>query len=567
MKKTILLLFLTFALCKSFVAFGQANTSAKPAEKPAFAYLLATSDLDVNITVLNNQNSYTVRTTDELVKIGLDAGDNIIKVTPLDGGKDGYTVTKTADKPGNIAFRADISARRLDLQMAAQLEEKSRLKMLEKERQGIFDYSFENIDKRTIWGEAPDKSIEYGLLPKGTPANLVEAQLYFRFGNEQSLKGKRLTNMLLADLMNRLNNEETGKKLDLLKSRIYFLDTWSMFGTFDYPLLVGIKSDRENIEQVIKIVSDLLKKPDFKEKDFLSIKEYMLDNLLRRQKDTIPIPRFILSDLRDKMTNLYPEDHPRYEWGINPDQKIKRLNNLTFEDIKSFYADFIGTSNASISVVGDFELNSVRETILKSLSGLKSLQNYSPVPEAACSDLVKDTTVFIHSIKERMSGKCIYWPVGIHKGDIDFNEFNYSIKILENRFKNLLNESSFYNFSYTFGLESCYFYADVFDCDSKTADGVLTIFKNEIFNLENNPVTIEELESFKTEYLEITTVKDDGRLNLGIIGRALADGRSYAKQIAEKAQLSTLTAKQVNAILEKYIKKYYFGTILLKNSN
>jgi hypothetical protein len=93
----------------AIIGYGQ-----KPAiaEKNYYAYLLVTSDLDVKVTVLNNQNSFFVKTTDELVKIGLDAGDNIIKITPLDGGTDAFTITKTADKPGNIAYRIEVGLKR-----------------------------------------------------------------------------------------------------------------------------------------------------------------------------------------------------------------------------------------------------------------------------------------------------------------------------------------------------------------------------------------------------------------------------------------------------------------------
>jgi len=115
MKKRILLLFLTFGIFKSIVVFGQkATVTAKPVEKPAFAYLLATTDLDVKITVLNTGITYTVLTTDEMVKIGLDAGDNLLKITPMDGSQDGFTITKTADKPANIAYKVDIVAKRAE---------------------------------------------------------------------------------------------------------------------------------------------------------------------------------------------------------------------------------------------------------------------------------------------------------------------------------------------------------------------------------------------------------------------------------------------------------------------
>ena len=564
MKKRISLLLLAFAICKSFVAFGQVNTSAKPAEKPAFAYLLATSDLDVNIKVLNNQNSYTVRTTDELVKIGLDAGDNIIKVTPLDGGKDGYTVTKTADKPGNIAFRADVAARRLEQQMASRLEEESRLKTLEKERQGIFDYSFENIDKRTIWGEAPDKSIEYALLPKGAPNNKIFAELEIFHGDKQILKGEKFAYDFISDLFNTpLYDDEMKNKLNLLKSKIFFIDFGNGFGDNGNMFSVKIESNRENIEKVLALVSNMLRHPLFSEEIFQKKKEDKLRYEIDQKQH--PNCRSMVSYVFDQMYNSHSKDIPNYE--ISASEDINTLSELNLDDVKNVYKDFMGMTNARITLVGDFDLDSLRETILKEFSGWESPRQIKKLakPKATCVEITDDKTIFIPD--ESKVAKEIYFPVGIDDSDADFDGLSCAVDIVRQRIINSLKNRTFScggRFMHNIYLSSCYIHAEVSDCNLDCANNVLTIFKNEFNNLESFPITAEELEFRKNEILEWYQISDDKKLE-GWLSTSFDKGKSLKHRSLDKSKLLTLSINKINSIVDKYINPYNFGTIQAGN--
>jgi formylglycine-generating enzyme required for sulfatase activity len=95
-------------------------------EPEAYAYLLVNSDLDVNITV-NYGKTYRVSSTDDGKRVPLEAGDNLIKITPLDGGSDGYTETITMDKKGNRVYSVKLKAAR-DAEEAKKKEEEVKKK-------------------------------------------------------------------------------------------------------------------------------------------------------------------------------------------------------------------------------------------------------------------------------------------------------------------------------------------------------------------------------------------------------------------------------------------------------
>ena len=99
--------------------------------KTYYAYLLVSTDLDVHINV-NGERSYTVKQLDDVTKIGLDAGDNILSITPLDGGLDGYKTTMNADKPGNKVFPIDLQAKREAAKM--QKVEAAKMQKVESDR-------------------------------------------------------------------------------------------------------------------------------------------------------------------------------------------------------------------------------------------------------------------------------------------------------------------------------------------------------------------------------------------------------------------------------------------------
>ena len=99
--------------------------------KTYYAYLLVSTDLDVHINV-NGERSYTVKQLDDATKIGLDAGDNILSITPLDGGLDGYKTTMNADKPGNKVFPIDLQAKREAAKM--QKVEAAKMQKVESDR-------------------------------------------------------------------------------------------------------------------------------------------------------------------------------------------------------------------------------------------------------------------------------------------------------------------------------------------------------------------------------------------------------------------------------------------------
>ena len=108
MKKitSILLLFLVFSICHSQVKDESLSSkqvvkkSTKPIKKTAYAYLLVTTDIDVEVSV-NFSNSVLIKDSDRGKRLPLEKGDNLVEIIPIDGGDYGYTETINVTGKGN----------------------------------------------------------------------------------------------------------------------------------------------------------------------------------------------------------------------------------------------------------------------------------------------------------------------------------------------------------------------------------------------------------------------------------------------------------------------------------
>jgi outer membrane biosynthesis protein TonB len=97
---------------KSKPAAPKPKPAPAPAKEPeAYAYLLVTTDQDVNISV-NFGKSYRVSPTDEGRRIPLENGGNLVKITPSDGGADGYTKEININSTANVIHKIELKAKR-----------------------------------------------------------------------------------------------------------------------------------------------------------------------------------------------------------------------------------------------------------------------------------------------------------------------------------------------------------------------------------------------------------------------------------------------------------------------
>lgn len=292
--------------------------------------------------------------------------DNLEKVT----AKDVERVAKAYFKPSNRTIGIFIPEAKPDRaeipptpEISALVEGyKGKAVMAEGE---VFDPTFNNIDSRTKRGTAG--SAKYAFLNKKTRGNTVVANMTFRIGDAQSLQGKRMAAYLTGRMLKKGTSKHTAQQindeLDALKASV------SISGSQD-KINVSIETVRDNLPKTLALVNEMLKDATIPEKEFKEIVQEELGTTEQQLSD----PQYLAQNAMQRHTTPYPKTDVRYT--ATPQEEIEELKAAKVEDARKFYKEFYGGSNATVSIVGDFDEEAAKKLITEGVGSWKSPKPY-----------------------------------------------------------------------------------------------------------------------------------------------------------------------------------------------
>jgi zinc protease len=233
-----------------------------------------------------------------------------------------------------------------------------------------FDPSPANIDTRT---KRFDRGgVKLSLLTKQTRGNAVVASLSLHFGDEKSLMNRGTAGDLAASMLMRGTVKRTRQQiqdeLDKLKARM-------MVGGGSTGVTVTIQTVRENLPAVLAIANEVLREPSFPQSEFDQLVQEQLAGIEQQRSEPTQQAALAIS----RHLTPYPKGHVRYV--STPDEDIAELKAVKLDDVKKFYTEFFGLTNAELAVVGDFDEKVVQEAAEKMLSGWKNKQPFVRIPE------------------------------------------------------------------------------------------------------------------------------------------------------------------------------------------
>ncbi|MBD2705717.1 insulinase family protein [Spirosoma sp. BT702] len=236
------------------------------------------------------------------------------------------------------------------------------------EAQGeAFDPSPANIDGRTRRSEQPN-TIELAMLPKTTRGNEVNARLTLRYGDVNSLKNKSAISVFTAQMLDKgtttKSRQQIKDEFDKLKAQV------GVFGGGN-QVNVTIKTTKENLPAVLRVVGDVLKHPAFDANEFEKLKQEQLAQIEAQRSE----PQAIAFTAFQRQMTPYPKDDVRYT--STPDEDVADVNAMKLDDLKQFHKDFYGAQNATMSIVGDFDEPAVRKVITDELGTWKAKKPFS----------------------------------------------------------------------------------------------------------------------------------------------------------------------------------------------
>ena len=541
-------------LIRTMEAVGKTPPSAEEVER-AKASLLKETDL-----LLNNSAEVGLALTEFAAagdwRLLFVHRDRIRKVTPADVQR----VAAAYLKPDNRTIGAFYPTDKPDRAEIPRVTDADIVSMT-KDYKGsatiaageAFDPSPANIDARTFRSSLPN-GMKLVLLPKTTRGNNVSARVTLRFGDEKSLFNRNTAATMMSSMFDRgaktMTRQQIKDAFDKLKARVNF-------GGAGNNTVAIIETTHENFAPTLRLVAQLLKEPAFDTKEFDLLKQEELSGLEQQRSE----PQAIAQRLVQKKISNFPKGHPMYPESV--DESIADTKAATVEELRTFYADFVGASYGDIAVVGDFPKDTVA-ALAKELFGSWK----SPKPFTRLVRRYFDAPQASEKVETPDKANAFYWAAQNIKVRDDSKDYaalvmaNYIFggDPLSSRLSVRIRQKDGLSYAVQSGL------------GAQSLDSAGVFQEIAIYNPEN----VARLETAFGEELD-RLIKDGftrGRTEQGAPGLAAAEpadasndaalvskfsaqyvtGRTMAFDADFEKMVQALTVAEVNAAVKKYIK-------------
>ncbi len=416
-----------------------------------------------------------------------------------------------------------------------------------------FDPSPANIDARTVRSMLPN-GFKLALLPKTTRGNTVSARVTLRFGDEKSLSNRNSASTMMSSLFDRGSKTMTRQQIkdafDKLKARV-------TFGGAGNNTLANIETTRENLPATIRLVAQLLKEPAFDAKELDLLKQEELAALEQGKSD----PQTIAQRTIQKKIALYPKGHPLYPQSV--DEAIEDTKSVTIDDVKKFYADFVGATYGDIAVVGDFSKDSITALTTELFGSWKS-----PKPFSRLVRQYFDAPQASEKVETPDKANAFYWAAQNIKVRDDSKDYaalvmaNYifGADALSSRLAVRIRQKDGLSYGVQSGLgaqslDSVGVFQEIAIYNPENVARLETAFGEELDRVLKDGFTQDELDKARGGWLQqnLQTRSSDGALVAKLTGQYVT-GRTMAFDANFEKMVSALTVADVNAAMKKYIK-------------
>jgi zinc protease len=137
---------------------------------------------------------------------------------------------------------------------------------------------------------------------------------------------------------------------------------------------VRIETVRANLPEVLRLVGEVLRQPAFSETEFQQLRQEMMANYEAQKSDPTSIG---MATLYQGLAPCEKGD-PRYY--RTPDDQLESVKATTLADVRQFYKEFFGASNAELSIAGDFDAAEIQKLAADTFGGWRSPKAFTKVP-------------------------------------------------------------------------------------------------------------------------------------------------------------------------------------------
>lgn len=226
-----------------------------------------------------------------------------------------------------------------------------------------FDPSPANIEKRTVRSKIG--GLEVSLLNKKTRGETVSVALALRWGDEQSLMGKRWIETFAKSMLTRGTDQYTRAQLDDEMAKLKMSGSIWAFDT-----------TRAHLPAALALQAHVLARANFPENELAQVRKQYLTQIEAQRNE----PQAMASNAMALHLNRYPKGDVRSAESV--DDSIAGIHAVTLDDIKAFHKQFFSAAHGQLALVGDFDPQETGKQIAQVYGQWKNNTPYTRLAKA-----------------------------------------------------------------------------------------------------------------------------------------------------------------------------------------
>ncbi len=193
------------------------------------------------------------------------------------------------------------------------------------------------------------------------------------FADEQAVQGRTFVGNMTGSMLIRGTKSKTREQIqdefDRLKTR-------AGVGGNSISATATLETTEENLPGALRMVAEILREPSFPEREFEQLVQQQIAAVEASRSD----PQFLSSNELNRRLNPFPRGHFRYV--STPDERLEDIKRVTLDQVRQFYRDFYGASNAEITISGQFDPAQLQKVVAELFGDWKSPAKFTRMPQA-----------------------------------------------------------------------------------------------------------------------------------------------------------------------------------------
>ncbi|MDP2208966.1 MAG: pitrilysin family protein [Bacteroidota bacterium] len=417
-------------------------------------------------------------------------------------------------------------------------------------------------------GKTPSFSlpkIQKGVLSNGLKLMLVEqselpiVQMQFVF--QAGATYDPVEKPGLFNLMMRMMDAGT-KKRSLLEISDEFAFLGSRFSaSTNYDgSFISVTSLKKDLEKTLEIAADILQNSIFPEIEFTRIKNETLTGLTQ-QKDR---PEVIAGKVFSKI--LYGDRHP---YGNPVDGTEESVKNISVEDVRAFFENYIHPDNATLIVAGDVKMNELKSLLENKLITWKNGE--TKIENIPAAEAVFVPGIYIVDKAKAPQSQIRVGSIGVRRNTPDYFALEVMNMILGGAFNSRINWNLREQKGYTYGARSSFAYrkeAGPFSAGggfkSSVTDSCVYEILAEIKKMRDSDVAVDELEFAKNSLVRgfPRTFETLGQI-AGYLGSLVLYNLPDDYYNSYIQNIEKVTIQDVRTVSEKYLQHDKMAVVIV----